>query len=97
LIKSSIVRSSILVLSRQDEEGGTQSSSVIEMAAGPIMIENAKRPRFCPMGCMYGFRLILDIAQLSTGLRREAVIHLCSRDFPREATVFLAVAMPRAR
>jgi hypothetical protein len=59
LIKSSIVRSSILVLSRQDEEGGTQSSSVIEMAAGSIMIENAKRPRFWPMGCMYGFRLIL--------------------------------------
>ena len=30
-----------------------------------------------------------DTDQLATGLRREAVVHVCSRDFPREAIVFL--------
>ena len=32
-----------------------------------------------------------DIDQLATGLRREAVVHVCSRDFPREAIVFLVI------
>jgi hypothetical protein len=37
----------------------SQSSSVIKMAAGPIMIKSANGPRFWPMGVHVGFRLII--------------------------------------
>jgi hypothetical protein len=33
-----------------------------------------------------------DLDQLATRLWREAMVHVCSRDFPREAIVFLVVA-----
>ena len=33
-----------------------------------------------------------DIDGLTTRLRREAVVHVCSPDFPGEASVFLVVA-----
>ena len=33
-----------------------------------------------------------DIDELTTRLRREAVVHVCSPDFPGEASVFLVVA-----
>jgi hypothetical protein len=46
------------------------------MTVGPIVIESAKGPRFWPMG---------------TRLRRMVEVNVCSRDFHREAIVFLVI------
>jgi hypothetical protein len=62
------------------------------MAAHPIMIDSAKGPWFLPMGVRVTIPLGYDIGQLATGLWREAVVHVCLRDFPRDAMVFLGVA-----
>ena len=43
------------------------------------------------MGRMYAVRLITTFDEFTTRLRREAVVHVCSRDFPGEAIVFLVV------
>ena len=61
------------------------------MAARPIMIESAKEASVLAVGVHVRISLNYDIDQLATRLPREAVIHLCSRDFPREALVFLVV------
>ena len=43
---------------------------------------------------MYGFRLIYDIhRQLATRLRRKAEVHVCSRDFPRDALMRLPLVI----
>jgi hypothetical protein len=49
------------------------------------MIESAKGHRFCPMGLHVRIPLDYDIHQLATRLRRQAEVHDCSRDFPRDA------------
>ena len=58
------------------------------MTVGPIVIESAKGPRFWPIGACTDPHHY-DIDQLATRLRRKVEVHVCSRDFPREAIVFL--------
>jgi len=48
-----------------------------------------------PDGVRVQIPLDYDIDQLATRLRRQAVVHVCSRDFPREAIFFPAVACRR--
>ena len=66
------------------------------MTAHPIMIDSANGPWFVPMWVLVPIPLGYDIGQLATGLWREAVVHVCLRDFPRDAMVFLGAAC-RAR
>jgi hypothetical protein len=60
------------------------------MTVGPIVIESAKGPRFWPMGACTDPHNY-DIDQLATRLRRKVEVHVCSRDFHREAIVFLVI------
>jgi hypothetical protein len=55
------------------------------------MIESSKGHRFCPMGLHVRIPLDYDIDQLATRLRRKAEVHVCSRDFPRDAIVLLVI------
>ena len=64
------------------------------------MIDSANGPWFVPMWVRVPIPLGYDIGQLATGLWREAVAHVCLRDFPRDAMVFLGAvcrALDRGR